>query len=70
MRQPSCARRRLAGPGDPVCRRKEGTWILGRFLILLVLVVVLGGAIFLLTWDIPPPTAGVEVVIPDDRLPR
>jgi hypothetical protein len=35
-----------------------------------VLVLVLGGVIFLLTWDIPPPTSGVEVTIPDERLPR
>lgn len=28
------------------------------------------GAIFLLTWDIPPPSAPVEKVLPDDRFPR
>jgi hypothetical protein len=33
-------------------------------------VVVLGGAIFLLTWDIPPPTAKVERVVPDSQLPH
>ncbi len=41
----------------------------GAFLVAL-LVVVLGGVIFLMTWDIPAPTKQVEVQIPDDRLPR
>jgi hypothetical protein len=31
---------------------------------------IVGGAVFLATWDIPPPTARQEIVIPDDRLPR
>lgn len=43
---------------------------MGRFLILATIVLVLGGAIFLLTWDIPAPSSSVEVVIPDERLPR
>lgn len=36
----------------------------------MLLVLVLGGVIFLVTWEIPPPTAPVEVVLPDDRFPR
>jgi hypothetical protein len=43
---------------------------LGRVFALALLVVVLGGVVFLATWEIPPPTVPVEVVIPDDRLPR
>ena len=43
---------------------------LGRVFALALLVVALGGVVFLATWDIPPPTAQVEVVIPDDRLPH
>jgi hypothetical protein len=43
---------------------------LARVLLLLALVILLGGVIFLVTWDIPPPTAQVEEVIPDERLPR
>lgn len=43
---------------------------LGRLLALVLLVVVLGGVVFLATWDIPPPTETVETVIPDERLPR
>ena len=31
---------------------------------------VIGGAVFLATWDFPPPTATVHKVIPDDRFPR
>jgi hypothetical protein len=41
-----------------------------RVLIIVVLVVVLGGVTLLVTWDIPPPTARVEQVIPDEELPR
>ncbi len=41
-----------------------------RILILLAVVLLLGGLIFVVTWDIPPPTRQVETVIPDERLPR
>ncbi|MCR9071911.1 MAG: hypothetical protein NXI18_09345 [Alphaproteobacteria bacterium] len=40
------------------------------FLFVLVLLIVAGGALFLLTWDIPAPTSSVEKVIPNDRFPR
>lgn len=40
------------------------------FLLILILLTVVGGALFLLTWDIPAPTASVEKVIPNDRFPR
>jgi len=43
---------------------------LSRVLLVVLLVVVLGGVLFLVTWDIPPPTAEIERVIPDDELPR
>jgi hypothetical protein len=43
---------------------------LGRLLLLALVVVLLGGVIFLVTWEIPAPTAQVETVIPDERLPR
>jgi hypothetical protein len=39
-------------------------------LVVLVLALVIGGGIFLATFDLPPPTAKVEKVIPDERLPR
>ena len=32
--------------------------------------VLLAGAVVLLTWEVPRPTAQVERVIPDERLPR
>ena len=41
-----------------------------RLLLLALLIVLLGGAVFLVAWDIPAPTRQVETVIPDDRLPR
>ena len=42
----------------------------GRVLFLVAIVVILGGLIFVLSWDIPPPTKPVEVVIPDEKLPK
>jgi len=39
-------------------------------LVILVLVALVGGGIFLATFDLPPPSAKVEKVIPDDKLPR
>jgi len=41
-----------------------------RALIVLTLIVVVGGSVFLATWEIPAPSKTVERVIPDDRLPR
>ena len=35
-----------------------------------VLVLLGAGAAFLATWEIPPPSAKVEKVIPDDRFSR
>jgi len=43
---------------------------LSRALAILILVAVAGGAIFLMTWDIPPPTAQIERVIPNDTFPQ
>lgn len=43
---------------------------INRLLLVLLLVLVLGGTVFLVTWEIPPPTARVERVVPDDKLPR
>ncbi|MEQ8666085.1 MAG: hypothetical protein RIC16_10185 [Rhodospirillales bacterium] len=40
------------------------------FLVLIVLVGLGGGAVFLSTWDIPAPSAPVEVVVPDERFAR
>ena len=40
------------------------------FLLVIVLLAVVGGAVFLATWDIPPPSERVEKVIPDERFPR
>jgi hypothetical protein len=54
-------------PPPPRCAEDP---TLGRLLLLTTFVVLLGGAIFLVTWEIPAPTVKVETVIPDDRLPR
>jgi hypothetical protein len=42
----------------------------GRFVLIALLVLVLGGVIFLLTWDLQPPTRQVEMVVPAERLPQ
>jgi Na+/H+ antiporter NhaC len=41
-----------------------------RLLLLVTVFVVVGGVVFLMTWDIPPPTAHIERVIPDEKLPK
>ncbi|MBT3358838.1 MAG: hypothetical protein HN403_04335 [Rhodospirillales bacterium] len=43
---------------------------LSRLVMLTVLASIIGGAVFLATWDIPAPVSTVEKVIPDDRFPR
>jgi len=43
---------------------------INRILVAVLLVLVLGGTVFLVTWDIPPPTARVERVLPSDQFPR
>jgi hypothetical protein len=43
---------------------------INRILVAVLLVLVLGGTVFLVTWDIPPPTARVERVLPNGQFPR
>jgi hypothetical protein len=40
------------------------------FLIVIVLGVLVGGTVFLATWEIPPPSAKVEKVLSDEQFPR
>ncbi len=40
------------------------------FIAVAILALVGAGAAFLATWEIPPPSAVVEKVIPDDRFSR
>lgn len=37
---------------------------------LLVLGLLGAGALFLITWDIPPPAMSIEKTLSDDRFPR
>jgi hypothetical protein len=41
---------------------------LARAILLLIVLAVVGGGIFLATWNIPAPSQPVEKVIPNDRL--
>jgi hypothetical protein len=43
---------------------------INRLLLVLLLVLALGGTVFLMTWEIPPPTSRVEQVLPDGQFPR
>ena len=43
---------------------------LSRLVMIAVLALIIGGAAFLATWDIPAPVSTVEKIIPDDRFPR
>ena len=41
--------------------------------IVILLIAIFGGAVFLVTWDIPAPSAPsapVEKILPDDRFPN
>ncbi|MGH6720314.1 MAG: hypothetical protein ACREER_13450 [Alphaproteobacteria bacterium] len=50
-------------------RSESLTGALTRGLVVLVIAVVVGGTVFLATWEIPAPTATIETVLPDDRFP-
>ena len=39
-------------------------------LLSLVVILVAAGGLFVLTWEIPPPTVPVEKVLSDDRFPN
>ena len=43
---------------------------LSRLVTIAVLALIVGGAVFLATWDIPAPVTTVEKVLPDDQFPR
>jgi hypothetical protein len=44
--------------------------LLTRSLVFLVLGIIAGGGIFLAMWDMPPPSAEVVKVIPNERFQR
>jgi hypothetical protein len=37
---------------------------------MVVIGALIGGAVFLSGWDIPSPSAEVEITLPDDRFPK
>ncbi len=41
-----------------------------KVLILTLVLVLDGGAVFLMSWDMPPPSEKVEKVIPNERILR
>ncbi|MDP2696578.1 hypothetical protein [Thalassospira sp.] len=40
---------------------------LSRLILFLVLATIVGGAVFLIAWDIPAPTSQIEEIIPNSR---
>ena len=41
-----------------------------KIILILIVVILIGGGLFLATWDIPAPSSTVEKVIPNDRFPN
>ena len=41
-----------------------------KILIVLILLIFGGGGVFLMTWDMPPPTQKIEKVIPNEKILR
>ena len=40
---------------------------LSRLLMFIVLLALIGGVVFLATWEMPPPTQRVEKAVPNER---
>lgn len=57
---------------EPEIQRLPGTFMnkLSYLMIATVLLILVGGVVFLATWEMPAPSGVVEKVIPDDRFPR
>ena len=58
------ATNRKTGQGR-ACMKK-----LASFVIVGALIILIGGGLFLATWQIPVPATEVERTLPDDRFPR
>jgi len=43
---------------------------ISRIVFIAVVAIIVGGSVFLATWNIPAPMTTVEKVLPDDRFPR
>ena len=41
-----------------------------KVLIVILVLVLAGGAVFLMNWEIPPPSEKIEKVIPNERILR
>ncbi len=46
---------------------RSGRGRFARVLMILILLVVVGGGVFLSQWDIPPPEGAIEKIIPNER---
>jgi hypothetical protein len=57
-------------PSVPRSRPEPVSRKIARIVWLLIAGSILGGGVFLATWEVPPPTARIEQVLPDDQFPR
>lgn len=67
---PSRTGREPACPRPPLLGQRGVMRTLTRVVLIAVLVAVVVGVTVLAVWDIPPPVARVEKVLPDERFPR
>ena len=54
------------------CHRKTSDCMknISRLVLILVALLIVGGGVFLATWNIPAPLTSTEKVLPDDRFPH
>lgn len=60
----------LAAPSGCRIHTGEAHMRIGLVLFILFLLIIGGGAVFLMTYDIPAPAEQIEKVIPNDRFAR
>ena len=60
----------IASIPDIVPSRRHAMKMLIRLLAGVLLLAILGGIVFLASWDIPAPFQRIERTLPDDRFPR
>jgi hypothetical protein len=64
------AARRRNNKQDGAATPLEPMKLLSRIVLITLAALIIGGAVFLASWDIPAPSAPVERVIPNDKVLR
>jgi hypothetical protein len=55
---------------DPSIRQGTRMKNLSKLVFILVIAIIVGGGLFLATWDIPAPVNNVERTLPDNKFPN